>query len=203
MQGHTVLTLCRAVWSSVAGGHPVRPSRSDLIRADHARIDDQQTLAYVYPRRVADGRWEWDEALYAGSAAHYVRGRLPYPAEVASALNDALALNGSGRLLDVGCGPGSFTLVIAPLFDEVVGIDADSAMIVAAAEAAGEAGVANVVWKLLRAEYLPADLGRFRVVTFAQSFRWVDRNRVAAVVRGHARPRWSTRSRAGHDAPGR
>jgi hypothetical protein len=44
------------------------------------------------------------------------------------------------------------------------------------------------VWKLLRAEYLPADLGRFRVVTFAQSFHWVDRNRVAAVVRGMLDP---------------
>jgi cyclopropane fatty-acyl-phospholipid synthase-like methyltransferase len=85
---------------------------------------------------VADGRWEWDETLYAGSVAYYARGRLPYPAEVASALCDALALDGSGRLLDVGCGPGSFTLVVAPLFDQVVGIDADNAMIVAAAEAA-------------------------------------------------------------------
>ena len=133
---------------------------------------------------MSGSRWEWDETLYAGSAAYYARGRLPYPAEVASALRDALALDGSGRLLDVGCGPGSFTLVVAPLFDEVVGVDADDAMIVAAGEAARDLGIANVVWKRLRAEHLPADLGRFRVVTFAQSFHWVDRDRVAAVVRG-------------------
>ena len=133
---------------------------------------------------MSGSRWEWDETLYAGSAAYYARGRLPYPADVASALRDALALDGSGRLLDVGCGPGSFTLVVAPLFDEVVGVDADNAMIVAAGEAARDLGIANVVWKRLRAEHLPADLGRFRVVTFAQSFHWVDRDRVAAVVRG-------------------
>ena len=133
---------------------------------------------------MADGRWEWDETPYAGSAAYYARGRLPYPAEAASALRDALALDGSGRLLDVGCGPGSFTLVVAPLFDEVVGIDADNAMIVAAGAAARDAGIVNVVWRRLRAEHLPADLGRFRLVTFAQSFHWVDRRRVAAVARG-------------------
>jgi SAM-dependent methyltransferase len=131
---------------------------------------------------MADGGWEWDETLYAGSAAYYARGRLPYPAAVAPAVRDALGLDGSGRLLDVGCGPGSFTLVVAPLFDEVVGIDADAAMIAAAADAARRAGVANVEWTRMRAEELPAKLGRFRVIALAQSFHWFDRPRVAAAV---------------------
>jgi hypothetical protein len=34
----------------------------------------------------------------------------------------------------------------------------------------------------MRAEELPGELGRFRVVTFAQSFHWFDRPRVARAV---------------------
>ena len=29
------------------------------------------------------GEFEWDETLYAGSAAYYATGRVPYPAELA------------------------------------------------------------------------------------------------------------------------
>jgi SAM-dependent methyltransferase len=40
-----------------------------------------------------------------------------------------LALDGSGRLLDIGCGPGSIGLMPAPHYAEVVGVDADADMI--------------------------------------------------------------------------
>jgi hypothetical protein len=54
-------------------------------------------------------------------------------------------------------------------------------MIVHAADRAARAQ--GVTWRQLRAEDLPAELGRFRVVTFAQSFHWMDRRRVARAVR--------------------
>ena len=60
------------------------------------------------------GAWEWDESLYAGSAAHYAAGRMPYPSRLAEVVRDAVGLDGTGRLLDVGCGPGSLTLLLAP-----------------------------------------------------------------------------------------
>jgi len=81
--------------------------------------------------------WEWDPSLYAGSAAYYARGRLPYPRELADAIREALQLDGRGRLLDVGCGPGSLTHLLAPLVEDAVGIDADADM-VRAAEAGAE-----------------------------------------------------------------
>jgi hypothetical protein len=46
----------------------------------------------------------------------------------------------------------------------------------------GQAGVRNATWVHERAEALPAGLGSFRVVTFAASFHWMDRPRVASVV---------------------
>lgn len=127
---------------------------------------------------------DWGETLYAGSAPYYARGRLPYAPELAEALRDELELGGTGRLLDVGCGPGSLAVVLAPLFAEVVGIDADAAMV---AEA-DRLGIPNARFVRLRAEELPAGLGTFRVATFAQSFHWMDRPRVAAAVRDLLEP---------------
>lgn len=131
--------------------------------------------------------WEWDETLYAGSAAHYPVGRVAYPPALAEAIRDALDLDGTGRLLDVGCGPGSLTLLLAPLFAESVGVDADPGML---AEAARHDAGRKVRWRALRAELLPADLGRFRVVTFAQSFHWMDQPLVAERLRPAITQAW-------------
>ncbi len=132
--------------------------------------------------------WTWDETLYAGSAEYYPVGRMPYPKAIADVLGQELGLDGTGRLLDVGCGPGSLTLLLAPRFAEAVGVDADGGMLAEAARQAERAGVGNVTWRQLRAEELPAGLGRFRAVTFAQSFHWFDRPRVAELVRGMLEP---------------
>lgn len=126
--------------------------------------------------------WEWDETLYAGSAQHYERGRLPYPETLVDVATTALGLDGTGRLIDVGCGPGIIALRLAHHFDAVVGVDADAHMLEQAARRAAELGTANATWVAMRAEDLPGDLGRFRIATFAQSFHWLDRERVAAAI---------------------
>jgi len=126
--------------------------------------------------------WEWDETLYAGSAEYYERGRLPYPVELADRLASALNLDGSGRAIDVGCGPGIIAVRLAHLFEEMVGVDADPHMLEKAAQRANEGEISNTRWVQMRAEELPGDLGIFRVATFAQSFHWMDRQRVAENV---------------------
>lgn len=132
--------------------------------------------------------WSWDETLFAGSAAYYARGRFPYPQELADALREELHLDGSGRLLDVGCGPGPLTLLLAPLFESALGVDADAEMVAEATREASRLGVPNAEFVRLRAEELPAGLGRFRVAAFAQSFHWMDRQVVAAAVRTMLEP---------------
>jgi SAM-dependent methyltransferase len=127
--------------------------------------------------------WEWDETLYADSAPHYAAGRMPYPPSLADVIRKELRLDGRGRLLDVGCGPGSLTLLLAPMFEAAVGVDADREMIVQATRRASEANATNLRWRQLCAEDLPADLGTFRVATFAQSFHWMDQALVARRVR--------------------
>ncbi|MEU8182955.1 class I SAM-dependent methyltransferase [Micromonospora sp. NPDC049044] len=137
---------------------------------------------------MTEATWQWDETLYAGSARHYSVGRMPYPPGLADAIRTALNLDGTGRLLDVGCGPGSLTLLLAPLFEAAVGVDADQDMLAEGRRRADGVGVTNVEWRHLRAEALPADLGTFRVATFAQAFHWMDRPLVARQVRDMLTP---------------
>ena len=132
--------------------------------------------------------WEWDPTLYDGSAPYYRAGRLPYSPQLTQTLRDALGLDGSGRLLDVGTGPGIIGLELAPLFEEVVGVDADADMVAEAEQESRRRGCTNARWLCLRSEELPAGLGTFRLVSFANSFHWMKRDEVAVVVRGMLDP---------------
>jgi SAM-dependent methyltransferase len=127
--------------------------------------------------------WTWDPTLFAGAAAYYERGRIPYAPGLAYAMAEVLGLDGSGRLLDLGCGPGTLTLRLAHLFDEVVGLDPDPDMLGEAQRLADERKVSNARWILGRAEELPSDVGRFRAVTFGQSLHWMDQPVVFSAVR--------------------
>ena len=123
--------------------------------------------------------WRWDPTLFEGTAPHYGKGRLPYAPGIADVVTDALGLDGTGRLLDVGCGPGTVAALLADRVAEVVGVDPDPGMIAEARRA----GIADSSWVQLRAEDLPAGLGAFRVITFGASFHWMDRPKVAGIVR--------------------
>ncbi len=125
----------------------------------------------------------YDPTIYLGSARFYAQGRPAYSAELASTLQRELGLDGTGRLLDVGCGPGIVALELASLFDEVVGLDPDRAMLDEAARRAAARDATNARWVEGRAEDIDARaLGRFRVATFGQSFHWTERERVAEII---------------------
>jgi SAM-dependent methyltransferase len=144
-----------------------------------ARCTQYDASAMGYP---------WDPTLYRGSARYYREGRLPYAPGMADELARSLGLDGLGRLMDVGCGPGIVGLDLAALVEEVVGIDADQDMVAEAISEAQRRGVRNSRWISMHAEDLPADLGQFRVATFAQSFHWMDRERVADIIRTMLEP---------------
>jgi SAM-dependent methyltransferase len=132
---------------------------------------------------VADG-WRWDETLYAGAATYYALGRLPYPSALGDVIAEELGVQGTEQAVDVGCGPGSLTLLLAPHVGRIVGVDADAEMIDQATRAAQRRGLLNVSWRRMRAEDLPPPgIEKVDVVTFAQSFHWMDRMRVARLVR--------------------
>jgi len=125
----------------------------------------------------------YDPTLFEGAAAHYRYGRPPYSPQLEAVLTEELELDGSGRLLDGGCGPGILTVRLAHLFEEAVGLDPDAAMLAEGRRVADERGITNIRWVQAVAEDLPgAAPGPYRLVTFGQSLHWTDEARVAEAV---------------------
>jgi ubiquinone/menaquinone biosynthesis C-methylase UbiE len=124
-----------------------------------------------------------DPAAFRGTAPYYVAGRPPYSAQLRPVLTQELGLDGTGRFLDVGCGPGVLTIEFADLFSETVGLDPEPGMIAEAQRRAKAGGVDHITWVEAVAERIPdLEIGPCRVVTFGQSFHRVDRYPVAEAV---------------------
>ena len=129
------------------------------------------------------GAVPYDPTIYRGSAAHYRCGRPAYSPELEAVLMRETGLDGKGRLLDVGCGPGVLTVRLAHLFEQAVGLDPDAAMLAEGRRAAAERKAMNIRWVRGLAEDLPAVApGPYQLVTFGQSFHWTDEQRVAETV---------------------
>jgi SAM-dependent methyltransferase len=125
----------------------------------------------------------YDPTIYLGSAAHYRYGRPAYSPELEAVLARQAGLDGSGRLLDAGCGPGVLTVRLAHLFEQAVGLDPDPDMLAEGRRAAEAKRAMNIRWVQGVAEDLPAIApGPYRLVTFGQSFHWTDERRVAEIV---------------------
>ncbi len=131
----------------------------------------------------------YDPTIYSGSAAYYARGRPPYSRDLVKTLAAAVPLDGRGRLLDVGTGPGILAITLAPLVESVVAIDPDSDMLAEGRRLAAAAGADNIEWLLSRAEEIEGVPGTFRLATFGQSFHWTERERVAERVYDMLEPR--------------
>jgi SAM-dependent methyltransferase len=120
--------------------------------------------------------------LFTGTAWHYAQYRPGYPQPFFDSIVGQFGLDGTGRLLDLGCGTGQLTLPLAEHVAEAVGMDPELEMLTEAARQAQAAGVTNVTWAQGGSEDLPGDVGRFRLVTMGRSFHWMDRERVLTVL---------------------
>jgi SAM-dependent methyltransferase len=126
---------------------------------------------------------EYDPTQYLGAAPYYLRGRPGYSADLVSVLADELGLDGTGQLVDVGSGPGTVGVQLAPLFEHVTLLEPDPGMLAEARSHASGAGLASVDLVQATAEDLPElGLGPVRVVTFGQSFHRTNRLVVAEAV---------------------
>jgi SAM-dependent methyltransferase len=118
---------------------------------------------------------KYDLTIYESTAWYYSRFRPKYPPSLVSVLRERFRLDGTGRLLDLGCGPGPVAIALAHLFGEVVAMDPDDAMRAEGERIARERGVSNIEWRFGGSKDLSPALGQFRLVTMGNSFHWMDR----------------------------
>jgi SAM-dependent methyltransferase len=121
-------------------------------------------------------------ALFTGTAWHYARFRPGYPEAFLADVVARFHLDGTGRLLDVGCGTGQLTIPLAEHVSSAIGMDPVPEMLVEAATRAQRAHATNVTWAQGSSTDLPGGLGRFRLVTMGRSFHWMDRERVLTAL---------------------
>ncbi|WP_405494949.1 class I SAM-dependent methyltransferase [Nocardia sp. NBC_00511] len=120
--------------------------------------------------------------LFAGTAWHYARYQPGYPQQFFDDILNRLRPDKSGRLLDLGCGTGQLTIPLAPHFIEAVGLDPEPDMLLEAANGAHSAGITNATWIQASSTDLPAQLGKFQLVTMGRSFHWMDREKVLTAL---------------------
>ncbi len=120
----------------------------------------------------------FDPARFRSAAAHYLRGRPPYATALFADVAALCGLDGTGRLLDLGCGPGQIAMALRPFVAEAVGMDPEPEMLAIAGQLAQQAGMA-VTFRQGSSYDLPAESGPFRLVTIGRAFHWMDRARTA------------------------
>ncbi len=90
--------------------------------------------------------------------------------DVVDRIKSAACITDKLRVLDVGCGPGIMTAVLAVYAREVVAFDITPEMIHRARQKCEKAGLANVQFQLGQAERLPFDDASFDVIVTRLTF---------------------------------
>ncbi|BBD59625.1 type 12 methyltransferase [Nostoc sp. HK-01] len=120
----------------------------------------------------------YDPTLFEGAAEGYAQYRTKYPPELFDKLTEIFKLNGQGRLLDLGCGPGLIAIPLRTQFAEVIAIDPSSEMLEEAQRQAAAVGANNITWLEQGAELIDSSLGEFKLVTIGRAFHWMERELV-------------------------
>lgn len=117
---------------------------------------------------------------FATTAEQYAVYRPEYDDRAIEYLRDRFDLDGTGRLLDLGCGTGRLGVALAPHVGEVVGIDPNDAMIDHAGERASVVGAENTEWRVGSDADLPEMAGELepvRLTVMGRSFHWMEQER--------------------------
>jgi ubiquinone/menaquinone biosynthesis C-methylase UbiE len=124
---------------------------------------------------------EFRPDLYQGTADYYARYRVPYPVLLIDDLVTRAALSGTGRLLDLACGPGRVTFALCDHFADVLAIDQEEESVRYAQSLAAERGVSHVRWRSGRVEDLNV-ANQYELITVGDAFHRLDRRRIATLA---------------------
>ena len=130
-------------------------------------------------KRVAYVKPVFPRDAFAGTAAYYLRYRVPYPQALLRDLVERAGVTGEGRPLDLACGPGRVALALASSFREVWAIDLDPEMIAVGQHEAAQRGVNTITWMVGKAEDLHAPPASFELITIGEAFHRLDQQLMA------------------------
>ena len=116
--------------------------------------------------------------IFKSAAYYYARYRPGYPEGLCRRVAEIFGLDGTGRLLDLGCGAGQLMFPFAPYFAEILGLDPEPEMLAEAKCIAAERGITNVIWAEACAEEIGLEFGTFRLASMGHSFHWMDQDLV-------------------------
>jgi ubiquinone/menaquinone biosynthesis C-methylase UbiE len=112
--------------------------------------------------------------IFKGTAWYYSHYRRPYPTRLFADVVAYYKLDGSGTLLDLGCGTGELALPFSQYFAKVIGVDPSADMLAEAKIKAEHAGASNIQWIESRAEDIDTSLAPIRLTTAGVCFHWMD-----------------------------
>ncbi|PLZ00932.1 class I SAM-dependent methyltransferase [Burkholderia sp. WAC0059] len=108
------------------------------------------------------------------AAPHYLSGRPAYSPALIRRVAQMRGLDGTQRLLDLGCGPGQLSLAFASSVANAVAIDPEPAMLAIAA-GLGIGLAPNIEYRQGSSYDLSGELGRFHLTVIGRAFHWMDR----------------------------
>lgn len=111
---------------------------------------------------------------FHNAAPHYLSGRPAYSPALIRRVAQRVGLDGTQRLLDLGCGPGQLSLAFASWVGQALAIDPEPAMLEVASQLG--AGIApNVEYRQGSSYDLGTGLGTFHLAVIGRAFHWMDR----------------------------
>ncbi len=123
-----------------------------------------------------------NERLFDGASRYYAQNRPAYPPALVEKLYDELNLSELANVMDLGCGPVSLSLALAPGVQRVVGVDPNAEMLEQARAVIGAAKATNIELVNAHAEEFVEHQrsGSFDGTVIGRAFHWMDRPRLLA-----------------------
>ena len=115
-----------------------------------------------------------DSKTFRGTAKYYARYRPEIPAAVVEYLRQSYDLNGTGTLLDIGCGTGISTVAFAPLFAKTIAFDPNKEML---DQAIDNNSSSNIEWRLCSDNDLDLGSEKIDFAIAVRSFHWLDQEK--------------------------
>ena len=126
----------------------------------------------------------FSEHMFSAAAGYYTGYRKPYPEKLFDLVRSSFNLDGSGDLLDVGCGTGQIAVPMSEDFASILGVDISTEMIASARNHALAVGISNVEFSVMPGEEIGSISGLYDLVTFGSSLHWMDISQTLELAAG-------------------